>query len=95
MEPRVILFDEPTSALDPESVGEVLAVISELANTGTTMIVVTHEMRFALQVCSSLLLMDNGKLVGKAIPQEIWTQPDNAEFRRFMALSGVTAEDLL
>lgn len=95
MEPRVILFDEPTSALDPESVGEVLAVISELANTGTTMIVVTHEMRFALQVCSSLLLMDNGKLVGKATPQEIWTQPDNAEFRRFMALSGVTAEDLL
>ncbi len=68
MAPQVILFDEPTSALDPESVGEVLSVISELAASGTTMLVVTHEMRFALQVCSRLLLMDNGKLVEEASP---------------------------
>ncbi len=95
MEPRVILFDEPTSALDPESVGEVLAVISELAESGTTMMVVTHEMRFALQVCSRLLLMDNGKLVGEATPQEIWSQEENSSIRHFMSLSGVTAEDLL
>ncbi|MFS2225077.1 amino acid ABC transporter ATP-binding protein [Pantoea sp. B65] len=95
MEPRVILFDEPTSALDPESVGEVLAVISELAGSGTTMMVVTHEMRFALQVCSRLLLMDHGKLVAEATPQEIWSQPENTAIRHFMALSGVTAEDLV
>ncbi|PWC14369.1 ectoine/hydroxyectoine ABC transporter ATP-binding protein EhuA [Brenneria roseae subsp. americana] len=94
MEPRVILFDEPTSALDPESVGEVLAVISELAGSGTTMMVVTHEMRFALQVCSRLLLMENGRLVEEATPQEIWSQPNNAPIRHFMALSGVTAADL-
>lgn len=80
MEPQVILFDEPTSALDPESVGEVLGVISELAGTGTTMIVVTHEMRFALQVCSRLLLMDNGKLVGEATPHEIWSQAEMPKF---------------
>ncbi|CPR21476.1 amino acid ABC transporter ATP-binding protein [Brenneria goodwinii] len=94
MEPRVILFDEPTSALDPESVGEVLAVISELAVGGTTMMVVTHEMRFALQVCSRLLLMENGRLVEEATPREIWSRPYNAPIRHFMALSGVTAEDL-
>ncbi len=94
MEPRVILFDEPTSALDPESVGEVLAVISELARAGTTMMVVTHEMRFALQVCSRLLLMDQGKLLAEATPQEIWSRADSDPIRHFMALSGVTAEDL-
>ncbi|QTF07932.1 amino acid ABC transporter ATP-binding protein [Brenneria izadpanahii] len=93
MEPRVILLDEPTSALDPESVGEVLAVISELAASGTTMLVVTHEMRFALQVCSRLLLMDNGRLVDEAIPREIWSRPENAQIRHFMTLSGVTAGD--
>ena len=94
MAPQVILFDEPTSALDPESVGEVLSVISELAASGTTMLVVTHEMRFALQVCSRLLLMDNGKLVEEASPQEIWSRPPDAPIRRFMTLSGVTAEEL-
>ena len=94
MAPQVILFDEPTSALDPESVGEVLSVISELAASGTTMLVVTHEMRFALQVCSRLLLMDNGKLVEEASPQEIWSRPPDAPIRRFMTLYGVTAEEL-
>ena len=94
MAPQVILFDEPTSALEPESVGEVLSVISELAASGTTMLVVTHEMRFALQVCSRLQLMDNGKLVEEASPQEIWSRPPDAPIRRFMTLSGVTAEEL-
>ena len=93
-EPEIIYFDEPTSALDPELTGEVLAVMRDLANEGMTMLVVTHEMRFALQVCSRLLLMDNGKLVEEASPQEIWSRPPDAPIRRFMTLSGVTAEEL-
>lgn len=95
MEPEVILFDEPTSALDPETVGEVLAVIAELAKSGTTLIVVTHEMRFALQVCSRLLLMEGGKLVDEATPQQIWADDSHTPIRHFMTLSGVSAEDIL
>ncbi|MBM7345224.1 amino acid ABC transporter ATP-binding protein [Pantoea coffeiphila] len=95
MEPEVILFDEPTSALDPETVGEVLAVIAELAKSGTTLIVVTHEMRFALQVCSRLLLLDGGRLVDEATPQQIWADDSHTQIRNFMTLSGVSAEDIL
>lgn len=84
MKPRLILFDEPTSALDPELVGEVLAVMTDLARSGTTMIVVTHEMRFALQVCQRILLLDQGRIVDQGTPVELLARPADAPVRRFL-----------
>ncbi|MGM9601745.1 MAG: amino acid ABC transporter ATP-binding protein [Faecousia sp.] len=85
MNPKVLLFDEPTSALDPEMVGEVLAVMKELANDGMTMVVVTHEMGFAREVGSRVLFMDEGKIMEQGTPQEIFSQPKNPRLQDFLS----------
>ena len=77
MNPKVMLFDEPTSALDPEMVGEVLAVMKELAQDGMTMVVVTHEMGFAREVGSRVLFMDQGKILEQGSPEAIFGNPQN------------------
>ena len=84
MEPEVMLFDEPTSALDPEMVGEVLAVMKELARDGMTMVVVTHEMGFAKEVGNRVLFMDEGKLLEEGTPQEIFDQPKHPRLQDFL-----------
>lgn len=85
MEPDVILFDEPTSALDPEMVGEVLNVMKQLAKDGMTMVVVTHEMGFAKEVGSRIIFMDNGKIIEKGAPNEIFFNPKNSRSREFLS----------
>ena len=82
--PDVVLFDEPTSALDPELVGEVLAVIKELAKEGTTMIVVTHEMSFAEEVASQVVFMDGGVIVEQGTSKEIFNHPKEERTRQFL-----------
>ncbi|MFJ5759710.1 amino acid ABC transporter ATP-binding protein [Neobacillus sp. NPDC093182] len=84
MEPKVMLFDEPTSALDPELVGEVLKVMKDLANEGMTMIVVTHEMRFAREVADEVIFMDQGVVVERNKPEEIFTNPKEERTRKFL-----------
>lgn len=84
MNPEVLLFDEPTSALDPEMVGEVLSVMKELAKTGLTMIIVTHEMAFARDVSSRTIFMDSGYVVEDAPPAMLFTNPKNARTREFL-----------
>ena len=84
MRPDVMLFDEPTSALDPELVGEVLAVMKSLAESGMTMIVVTHEMRFARQVADRVLLMADGKIVEEGPPDQVLTNPTTARAEQFL-----------
>lgn len=86
MEPEVMLFDEPTSALDPELVGEVLKVIKQLANEGMTMIIVTHEMKFAKEVADEVIFMDGGYIVEKGSPHEIFSDPKEARTRQFLQL---------
>lgn len=85
MNPEVLLFDEPTSALDPEMVGEVLNVMKELAKTGLTMVIVTHEMDFARDVSSRILFMDKGFIIEDATPQEFFTSPKNDRTREFLS----------
>ena len=85
MNPKVILFDEPTSALDPEMVGEVLAVMKELANEGMTMVVVTHEMGFAREVGNRVLFMDGGKIVEQGTPEEIFASPKHPRLQDFLS----------
>ena len=85
MEPDVILFDEPTSALDPEMVGEGLNVMKQLAKDGMTMVVVTHEMGFAKEVGSRIIFMDNGKIIEKGAPNEIFFNPKNSRTREFLS----------
>ena len=84
MDPDVILFDEPTSALDPEMVGEVLELMKELAHTGITMLVVTHEMGFARGVSSKTVFMENGVVVEAAPSQEFFAHPKEARTREFL-----------
>jgi len=84
MNPDVLLFDEPTSALDPEMVGEVLDVMKELAKEGMTMVVVTHEMGFAREVADSVIFMDNGEIVAKGTPDEIFGEHENPRLREFL-----------
>jgi len=84
MEPDIMLFDEPTSALDPEMVGEVLAVMKDLANEGMTMVVVTHEMGFAREVGSRVLFMDEGIIVEEGTPQEIFEAPKHERTKAFL-----------
>jgi ABC-type polar amino acid transport system ATPase subunit len=84
MEPKVLMFDEPTSALDPELVGEVLAVMEELAHEGTTMIVVTHEMHFAQQAADRVIFMEDGLVVEAGPPEEILEKPRVDRTRRFL-----------
>ena len=84
MDPEIILFDEPTSALDPEIIGEVLDVMKELAKSGMTMIIVTHEMKFAEEISSKIVFMDNGIILEEATPQEIFNNPKNQRVRDFL-----------
>ena len=86
MEPKVMLFDEPTSALDPELVGEVLKVMKDLAQEGMTMVVVTHEMRFARDVADEVIFMDLGVIVEKNTPEEIFTYPKEERTKKFLNL---------
>lgn len=85
MNPEVLLFDEPTSALDPEMVGEVLNVMKELAKTGLTMIIVTHEMAFARDVSTRTIFMDSGYVAEDADPSELFTNPKNPRTREFLS----------
>ncbi|MGN0688075.1 MAG: amino acid ABC transporter ATP-binding protein [Oscillospiraceae bacterium] len=85
MNPDVMLFDEPTSALDPEMVGEVLALMKQLALDGMTMIVVTHEMGFAKEVASRVLFMDDGRIVESAPPEEFFGNPKNPRLKEFLS----------
>ena len=85
MEPDVMLFDEPTSALDPEMVGEVLNVMKSLAKDGMTMVVVTHEMGFAKEVGDRILFMDEGKIIEKGTPNEIFENPKNPRTQDFLS----------
>ena len=85
MEPEVLLLDEPTSALDPEMVKEVLDVIKELAHTGITMVLVTHEMGFARDVSSVVHFMDEGVLVESGRPEEFFAHPQTGRARKFLA----------
>ena len=85
MNPEVLLFDEPTSALDPEMVGEVLEVMKQLANTGLTMVVVTHEMAFARDVSTRTIFMDRGYVVEDAPPSELFTNPKSPRTREFLS----------
>ena len=84
MEPKTILFDEPTSALDPELVGEVLAVMKQLANDGMTMVVVTHEMGFAREVADRVIFMDDGQIAEEGTPEEIFQNPKSDRLKQFL-----------
>ncbi|MBR5322403.1 MAG: amino acid ABC transporter ATP-binding protein [Clostridia bacterium] len=85
MNPDVMLFDEPTSALDPEMVGEVLQLMTELADDGMTMVVVTHEMGFAREVGTKILFMDEGKIMEEASPQEFFSNPKHPRLQDFLS----------
>ncbi|MGN1281008.1 MAG: amino acid ABC transporter ATP-binding protein, partial [Succinivibrio sp.] len=85
MEPQVMLFDEPTSALDPEMVNEVLDVMRDLAQSGMTMMCVTHEMGFAKQVADRVLFVDQGKILEDASPEEIFSNPKHDRTKEFLA----------
>ena len=84
MNPKVMLFDEPTSALDPELVGEVLAVMEELAREGMTMVVVTHEIGFAKRAADRVLMMDAGAILEEGAPDEFFARPQHERTRRFL-----------
>lgn len=85
MNPEIMLFDEPTSALDPEMVGEVLDVMKDLAKSGMTMVIVTHEMGFAREVASRVLFMDNGVILEQGTPEEIFGNPQNERTKEFLS----------
>jgi polar amino acid transport system ATP-binding protein len=85
LDPKILLFDEPTSALDPELVNEVLDVIRELAKSGTTLIIVTHEMGFARDVADTVVFMDQGRIVEQGAPQDIFTNPLEERTRSFFS----------
>lgn len=84
MDPEMLLFDEPTSALDPEMVGEVLEVMRELAHSGMTMIVVTHEMGFAREIANEIAFLEQGQLVEIARPEEFFSNPKEQRTRNFL-----------
>ena len=85
MEPKLMLFDEPTSALDPELVGEVLDVMKDLANSGMTMIVVTHEMGFAREVADTVYFLDQGIIEESGDPQQVLTSPRSERLKGFLS----------
>ncbi|EFV78355.1 amino acid ABC transporter ATP-binding protein [Cytobacillus pseudoceanisediminis] len=86
MEPKVMLFDEPTSALDPELVGEVLKVMRDLAAEGMTMVIVTHEMRFAREAADEVIFMDGGIIIERGKPEQIFSSPKEARTSQFLNL---------
>jgi len=85
MEPKIMLFDEPTSALDPEMVGDVLQVMKDLAIEGMTMVIVTHEMGFARDVCDRVIFMDGGYIVEEGDPKVLFTNPKHERTRSFLS----------
>ena len=85
MNPDVILFDEPTSALDPEMVGEVLELMKELADSGMTMVVVTHEMGFAREVGTRVIFMDEGRIIEEGNPKDFFANPQNERLKEFLS----------
>jgi ABC-type histidine transport system ATPase subunit len=85
MEPEVMLFDEPTSALDPELVGEVLRVMRDLADEGTTMIVVTHEVGFARDVSNKVIFLHEGRIEAEGPPQQMFGNSESERFKKFLA----------
>lgn len=85
MNPEIMLFDEPTSALDPEMVGEVLDVMKDLAESGMTMVIVTHEMGFAREVASRVLFIDQGKVMESGTPDEVFSNPKNERTKLFLS----------
>ena len=87
MNPEIMLFDEPTSALDPEMVGEVLQVMKDLAASGMTMAIVTHEMNFAKEVSDKIVFMDEGVLAEQGTPEEIFNNPQNEHLKRFININ--------
>ncbi|MGO3146505.1 MAG: amino acid ABC transporter ATP-binding protein [Leucobacter sp.] len=89
MEPSVMLFDEPTSALDPELVGEVLAVIKKITATGTTMVIVTHEMQFAREIGDRIIVMDEGQIVEAGTAQQVFGSPNHSKTRALLRRSGL------
>lgn len=89
MEPNVMLFDEPTSALDPELVGEVLEVIKKIAASGTTMVIVTHEMQFAREIADRVVVMDGGQIVEQGPPEEVFGAPKHSRTRALLRRSGM------
>jgi polar amino acid transport system ATP-binding protein len=91
MNPHVMLFDEVTSALDPELVGEVLVVMRDLARTGMTMMVVTHEMQFAREVGDRLVFMDEGRIVEEGKPRDVLDHPSQERTRRFLRRTSLLA----
>ena len=84
MDPRIILFDEPTSALDPELIGEVLMVMTQLAEEGMTMLLVTHEMGFARSICDEIIFMEDGKILEQGPPIQFFKSPKHDRTRRFL-----------
>ena len=84
MDPKLMLFDEPTSALDPELIGEVLAVMRDLADGGMTMLVVTHEMGFARQVATDIMFLDDGRIVERGPPEKLFENPENERTGQFL-----------
>lgn len=84
MKPELLLFDEPTSALDPELVGEVVAVMKQLAESGSTMLVVTHEMGFARETADEIVLIDGGRIIETAAPADFFTKPKTERARQFL-----------
>jgi len=84
MEPKVLLFDEPTSALDPELIGEVLRVMEDLAHSGTTMIVVTHEMHFAQEAADRVVFMEDGVIIEQGPPEQVLNDPRHEETTHFL-----------
>ena len=85
MQPKALLFDEPTSALDPELVGEVLNVMKELAKSGMTMVIVTHEMGFAREAADRVIFIDGGVIVEDSEPQEFFAHPKNKRLQDFLS----------
>ena len=84
MNPKVMLFDEPTSALDPELVNDVLKVIKDLANEGMTMVIVTHEMRFAREVSDRMIFINDGLIGEEGEPETLFTQPKTDALKKFL-----------
>jgi polar amino acid transport system ATP-binding protein len=85
MDPEIMLFDEPTSALDPEMVGEVLDVMKDLAKSGMTMVIVTHEMGFAREVASRVLFIDQGVVMESGTPDQVFNHPQNERTQNFLS----------
>ena len=86
MDPHIILFDEPTSALDPQLTGEVLEVMKDVAKAGMTMLVVSHEMGFAKEVCDRVIFMENGYVMEDSPPTEFFTNPGSDRARQFLSM---------